>query len=372
MSRTDQTKALTETAFWTLLHAGDQPSVDLVNNWLEKNGHERRNRNTISNALKGCWETLGRRVKNMHELPGVPQETVQLVLQLRDAMLADARASFDAERDQIQGDAEARVQRALGEVEQAHTHAEAALLSKRESDAALIAQREEHQRVVGELTNVRESVEAAHRTIAAREVELGQAREALVHEKAAREADRAGAQADVRRLTLEVDQLRTQLKSQQAEATAIQARFQKKLDASADRERSMLEENATLKAEIGSLRGAERVLKDRTAELVAELAASREQTQENVSRLAVASGRAEVLSTQLAHAQVQLAQMDARLAARPDLTEEDLFTLLATAYADGAKSAAKSDKQKETADDMVKRAKDYARRLSRHGAGKRG
>lgn len=365
MSRTDETKALTETAFWSLLNAGHQPSVDLVNGWLEEHGYEKRNRNTISNALKGCWEILGRRVKNMHELPGIPRETVQLVLQLRDAMMVDARALFDAEREQILGDAEARVQRALGEVELARTHTEAALLSKRESDAALLAHQEEHQRVVGELASVREGLERAQRAIAARDVELGQAREALVHEKAAREADRAGAQADIRRLTLEVDQLRTQLKSQQADATTNHERLQKKLDASADRERGMQQENATLKAEIGALRGAERVLKDRTAELVAELAASREQTQENASRLAVANDRTNVLSSQLDQAHLQLIQKDAQLAARPDMTEEDLFTALATAYADGVRSAGKPAKQKETEEDVFARAKTYARRLTR-------
>ncbi|WP_175857900.1 hypothetical protein [Burkholderia anthina] len=205
MIRKDETRQLTETAFWTLLPTGTVPTVDSVNAWLDEQGHGRRNRNVISDTLKGCWSALGTRVREINTLPGIPDETVQLVLKLRDDMLALARQQFADERAELERDAGVQIEAARREAADARAAAEEAKQGKREADSAFVTLQEEHQRVIGEAKSLRVQLEESSRQLTDRDIQIGQLREALEREQRERARDRETADAQHRRLTAERD-----------------------------------------------------------------------------------------------------------------------------------------------------------------------
>lgn len=100
--RNDETTTLAKQAFWKLLMEGKSPTVDQVNDWFLVSGHEKRNRNAISAALKTCWSELGQRVKQMRHIPDIPAETVDLVLALRDSLMKVATSQFNDERREFE------------------------------------------------------------------------------------------------------------------------------------------------------------------------------------------------------------------------------------------------------------------------------
>jgi hypothetical protein len=355
--RKDETRQLTEEAFWAMLPKGTQPTVETVNAWLKDNGHGGRNRNVISDALKACWAQLGTRVQEMNTLPGIPAETVQLVLKLRDDMHALARNEFEDEYNAIRQAADARVTSAKEEAAASRAATDEAKQAKRESDSAYLALQEEHQRVIGEAKSLRTQLEEASRQITTRDVQLGQAHEALEQEKKHREEDRVAAHGERQRMNLELDQLRT---ANTAQTRAFERTFEKaqaQIDAAATRERDLRDESGRLHAEIGMLRGAQQVLKDHNAELTAEREQARAEAASHSQRAATAEEKVQALTA-------RLDECLAELALRAALSIDQLQQLVADSYVAGANSVARPAKGKDPLDGLADRASDYA---SRHG-----
>jgi len=103
----EETKRLTSTAFWELIGGGVQPTVDYILEWFEQNEYGRRNRNVISEQLKECWKSLGSKVKGLQTIPGLPEETVNLFLSLRDHMEKNAKQAFEKDVADIQANCDA-------------------------------------------------------------------------------------------------------------------------------------------------------------------------------------------------------------------------------------------------------------------------
>jgi DNA repair exonuclease SbcCD ATPase subunit len=355
MDRKDETLQRAEEAFWAILAAGTQPTVETVNAWLRENGYGGRNRNVISAALKSGWAQLGKRILEVNTLPGIPEDTVQLVLKLRDDMHALAKREFEGEVNEIRHEADARVATAHAEAAVARAAAEEARQSKREADSAYLALQEEHQRIIGEAKSLRWQLEEASRQITTRDVKLGQAQESLEQEKQRRDQDRASAHAERQRLMLEMDQLRTANAAQiRAFERAIE-KAQTQIDAAAVRERELRDENAGLHAEIGTLRGAQQVLKDRSAELTAEREHARAEAAAHAQRAATVEEKALALAG-------RLDECHAELALRAPIAAEQLHQIVADAYAAGANSLARTPKGKDQMDGLAERASDYAAR----------
>jgi chromosome segregation ATPase len=355
MIRKDETRQLTETAFWTLLPTGTVPTVDSVNAWLDEQGHGRRNRNVISDTLKGCWSALGTRVREINTLPGIPDETVQLVLKLRDDMLALARQQFADERAELERDAGVQIEAARREAADARAAAEEAKQGKREADSAFVTLQEEHQRVIGEAKSLRVQLEESSRQLTDRDIQIGQLREALEREQRERARDRETADAQHRRLTLEIDQLRTENKAQGRAFEKTLEKAQAQLDAAATRERELREENARLHADLGALRGAQQVLKENNAELTAERDRGREAA-------AAHAERAMHLETQMQVMTARLAEYEAELDTRAPVAAQQLHQIVADAYSAGASSMTRVAKGKDPAQGVDERAEDYAKR----------
>jgi len=353
MTRKSETRQLTEDAFWAILQVDTAPTVDSVNAWLESHGHEKRDRAVISQTLKLCWGKLGERVRDTRTLPGIPEDTVALILRLREDLLAVARHEFDSQRTTIENEADARATRAREAASAATGTAEAALQAKREADSAFVTLQEEHQRVVGESKSLRAQLEDSSRQIAARDVQLGQAREALESEQRERQMDRDGAQVDSRRQANEIDDLRTLTKAQTLAYDRTLGKAQTRLDASEIRERDLREENARLQAEIGALRGAERVLKDRVVEVTAEVAQSRSEATTNIERAIAAEEQAHSLVG-------RIGEKEAELESRSDISPEQLRHLLVDTYTAGAISMVRLPKGKDPAEGLQARAEEYA------------
>jgi DNA repair exonuclease SbcCD ATPase subunit len=353
----DQTQLLAEEAFWTLLPKGTQPTVETVNAWLRDNGHGGRNRNVISDTLKACWAQLATRVREMNTLPGIPAETVQLVLRLRDDMLALAKKEFEDESTEIRLAADARVTAAQAELAAVRAAADEAKQAKRESDSAYLVLQDEHQRVVGEAKSLRSQLEDASRQITTRDVQLGQAHEALEQEKKHREEDRNATHNERQRLNLELDQLRT---ANTAQTRAFERTFDKaqaQIDAAAIRERELRDEAGRLQAEIGTLRGAQQILKDHNTELTAERESARSEATTHSQRAATAEEKLQGISA-------RLEECLAELASRPALSVDQLQQLVADSYVAGANSAARPAKTKDPLEGLADRAMEYASKHS--------
>jgi hypothetical protein len=359
MTRKAETRQLTETAFWAILGSGAAPTVDSVNAWLDENGHGRRDRAVINETLKACWAKAGERIANVNTLPGIPEEVVQLVLKLRDDMLALAQHQFEGDVAEIQRTADARVAAAQADAAAARAAADQAAQTAREHAAALLTLQEEHQRVIGEGRSLRSQLEEASRNITTRDVQLGQAREALEREQREREQDRVIAHDARKRMSLELDQLRTANVAQTRAFENTINKAQQQIDAAAARERELREENTRLQSENGVLRGAQDVLKDRNAELVTERDQARSKAAAHAERAAAADMQIQSLKT-------RLAEVQADVAALAGLTLEQLRQQLADAYLAGAGSMTRPAKGKDTAtgaaDGLDDRAIEYAAR----------
>jgi colicin import membrane protein len=355
MTRKAETRQLTETAFWAILGSGAAPTVDSVNAWLDENGHGRRDRAVINETLKACWAKAGERIAKVNTLPGIPEEVVQLVLKLRDDMLALAQQQFESDVAEIQRTADARVAAAQADATAARAAADQAAQTAREHAAALLTLQEEHQRVIGEGRSLRSQLEEASRNITTRDVQLGQAREALEREQREREQDRVIAHDERKRMSLELDQLRTANTAQTRAFERTIDKAQQQLDAAASRERELREENTRLQAEIGSLRGAQEVLKALNTELAAERDQSRSDASANAERAATANEKAQQAIIRFSEAQHEISTL-------ASVTPEQLEQLLADAYLAGAGSMNRSAKGKDPVDGLSDRASEYAAR----------
>ena len=122
MQRSEEVRSvLTPQAFWAILASGRQPTVDLVSEWMSTHGHGKPNRTVISHGIKSCWAEVGKKVALYDSIPGIPPETVRLVIALRDDMLAVARHELDEEKVEIERNAAASVEAAHGRLAMAES-----------------------------------------------------------------------------------------------------------------------------------------------------------------------------------------------------------------------------------------------------------
>jgi uncharacterized phage infection (PIP) family protein YhgE len=295
MSRTEQTKTLTGQAFWVILATGKPPTVDLVNDWLETGGHGKRQRNAISEALKDCWVELGKRSDQTRTIPGIPPETINLVVSLRDNMLELARNEFEADKAEIQriadlgvaqaqeslGKAEAAVARARGDLLECETrieHLQAEKLAGIERASAAEAKLDAEVNRSRELFTQIGNLESDH-GLAKRELsELKSTHEAAM-------ASEKRAYADMRRsLQQQFDNERTERQAVAKKVEDMQAQLKDVNERASSREREILQKNSALSAELGKLQGS-------SATIIQQLESVSLQYQSCSSELAVAQER---------------------------------------------------------------------------------
>jgi len=332
LKRKDETRLLAEQAFWALLQDGTTPTVDSINERLERDKHGKRDRNVVNTAIKACWTKVGERVSS--PLAGVPEEAVLLFVKLREDLLAIARTEFDVQRLDLTAQHEARILEVTAESDRTRAEADAARLAKRESDAAFSTLQEEHQRVVSELRTAQGITDELRHQIGQRDHELSIARKELEREQRDRAKERTGAETDRRHQALEIDRLRESVKALEHELSKTREQAQVKIDAVLDRERAALDQAARLQAEIGQLRGAERILKDRIAEMTEQVQQAYEAGSRVSGELAVALDRIERLKMELAENEASLSEMVV-------LDAKSLTRLTEQAYVAGASQASK-------------------------------
>lgn len=297
MNRTEQTKTLTGQAFWVILATGKPPTVDLVNDWLETGGHGKRQRNAISEALKECWVELGKRSDQTRAIPGIPPETVNLIVSLRDNMLELARSEFEADTTEIQRVADLDVAQAKESLKKAETavtrarddllecetriqHLQAEKLASIERASAAEAKLDAEVNRSRDLLTQIGNLEAA----------LGLAKQDLSDLKLANEAAMASEKriyADMHRLSQQqIDDERTERKRVTKKSDDLQAQLKDANERASIREREILQQNSALSAELGKLQGA-------SATLNQQLEMLSQQHQACSSELAVAEARLE-------------------------------------------------------------------------------
>jgi len=297
MNRTEQTKTLTGQAFWAILATGKPPTVDLVNDWLETGGHGKRQRNAISEALKECWGELGKRSDQTRTIPGIPQETINLVVSLRDNMLELARNEFETDKTEIQRVADL----AVAQAQETLKAAEAAVARARE-DLLECETRIEHLQAE-KLAGI-ERASAAEAKLDAEvnrsrdlltqisnlESDLALARRELSELKLKHDIEMASekrAYADMRRLLQQqYDNERTERQAGAKKLEDLQAQLKDANERASSREREIHQQNAALSADLGKLQGA-------SATLNQQLEALTQQHQACSSELAVAEARLE-------------------------------------------------------------------------------
>jgi len=335
VKRKDETRILTEQAFWKVLADGTVPTVDRINTWLNANGHGSRDRTVINAELKLCWEELGKRSRGSFALPGVSEGATALFQKLCEDLQASARADLHVEREEILASAAAEIQAAQRQVREAEQETERARSAQRESVAAFDALSADRERMRSELDESRQSHE---REIARLQDLLGQAKQEAASLRAqldaegnARIAEHEAATREQRRQALEIDGLRTENKAYAVREYKLQA----DLDASLTREREMADRARDMSAEMGTLRGSERALQQQVKDLQAAVG-------QRDDEIALVRGQLEVAREQGRARDDELARARDALAASLPLNPEQLVELIAQGWAAGAVSPGKA------------------------------
>lgn len=335
VKRKDETRILTDKAFWEVLASGVAPTVDRVNDWLNDKGHGRRDRAVINEELKVCWVKLGERTRGTFALPGVSDEATALFIKLCEDLQAKVRADLQVEQKEIVETAAAQVQAAQRQARDAEQAAEAARGAQRESAAAFDALSVDRERMRSELDDNRQRNE---REIARLQELLGEARQQVAGLRAqldaqekAHTADREAAAREHRRQALEIDGLRTENKAVAAHVDKLQA----DLDASLAREREMGDRAREMSAEMGTLRGSERALQQH----IKDLQSRADQRDEEVALL---RGQLEGGREQLRLRDAELERILEALAASLPLNFDQLVELVAQGWASGAQAPGKA------------------------------
>lgn len=278
MKKSDDTALLTAEAFWTILASGSKPTIDLVNGWMVQHNKGTRRRNDISDALKDCWEALAKRAQLHHAIPGIPDDTVQLVIQLRDRMVDLARAEFATDVVEINARADARVAQAQTLAQQADNKAvkaHQALASAGEelAKAGELQRNTEQRWAVAEDALLAEK--DAHHAARIRVAELEATSSSLATELATAQRTHAAAlQAEgsrfsemQRTLLLQVDDAKTQQSKLVRQLEKLDDRLNDKIRDAAARERELTEQSAQLRAELGLQHGTVAALNKQLADL---------------------------------------------------------------------------------------------------------
>ncbi|MBR8426206.1 DNA-binding protein [Burkholderia cenocepacia] len=349
MKRKEETAILAEEAFWTILGNGKPPTVDLINAQLLELGHGKRDRNVVNAVAKECWDKVATRVKDSFALPGIPAETVGLFVKLREDLLAVARAELDAERAELESASRAAIDTARQEAIAARVERDEALAARRETAAAFEAVAAERDALRSELQATRQSNEAERERSVRAEKSLEVLSARMEAESTRIAAERDAAEADRKRLLLEIDGLRVDLRA----AKEVEKDVQSRLNEALARERELAGRASELAEQLGSAKGAERVMSAQVGDMSREVDRLR-------AELASAAERAVRAADQIERLDADARALRVELDERAPITEEQLKAALVQAWLNGATSAPKSTRGDDPAASMTPRATRYA------------
>ncbi|KVV07364.1 hypothetical protein [Burkholderia ubonensis] len=356
MKRKEESTILAEEAFWAILASGKPPTVDLINERLAELGHGKRDRNVVNSVAKECWEKVGGRVRDSFALPGIPAETVGLFVKLREDLLAVARAELDADRVEMEGIARAQIETAQKELAAARSERDDALALRRETAAAFEALTAERDVLRSDLLAERQQTEAERHlteTERSRSARLEKDLEVLAarmeSETARFAAERESAEAERKRQLLEIDALRVDLRAtKDAEKSALA-----KLNDTVARERELTGRVAELVEQLGTAKGAERILSAQTGDLSREVERLR-------AELAAAAERSVRAADQIQRLEGEAVALRTSLDGRAAVTEDQLAAALAQAWLSGATNAPKTTRGDDPIPALTPRAERYA------------
>ena len=358
MSRNEETHVLTSQGFFEILATGSAPTVDLVNEWMEKNGHAKRNRNAISAALKNCWDSLGKRIQQNTSIDGIPDDMVMMVVTLRDKMLDLARGEFESDTTEIKRQAQIECE-----------EAKAKLLKTEEITAGLrqlvASTEEELNRTRSDFEETSKQREALEKKLAVETerneqnkrrleaftedlISKNRALSALVEAMQAEHATALKAEAERsatlhRSMLQQVDDAKTGNAKLSKTIEKLEERLITRERESQQRERELADMRAALSAALGEEKGRTNMLQDRVAELLAVI-------KEN-------NALQELLKT-------DMAKLQSELEVRAKITNAELEKALSEAFLAGEASIT-STMDKKAAKAILsglnpKRSDDYA------------
>lgn len=264
--RANETKHLAYSAFWAILSEGKPPTVDLVMERLVAGGHARRNRNQIAEQLRTCWHEVGQKTVADRTIPGIPPETVDLVIALRDNLLTLCRKEFaeDVTRNQ------AELQQAIAAADARVTEAERKVSIERETvrmleerlvaiQSELSTSQDSRIRLQDALNESRIAAETAQQ----RAIALNEERENLARQLvAAGDSHRQALQREEERyqslqrtVMQQLDDERTRSAKLARQVESLETKLQNARDDMQAAVRNHSAEQAHLSAELGEARG---------------------------------------------------------------------------------------------------------------------
>lgn len=350
MKRKDESTLLATQGFWAVLAEGTPPTVDKVNAWLESSGHGRRDRNLIAEVVKKCWAIVGERTQQTSELPGVPKEAVDLFLRLRDDLMNVCRAEFDEERAHIEGAAN----RATEAAQLLRTEAESAMKAADAARDAALTRCEELNvtlsKTSAELKDLHERFGEERSLRSKADLELANFKATSAAEVKRLEEHRDSLSAEVRRLALQVDDVRQSLKLAQAECADLRAVIAASNDRESKKDIELVELNARCTAQ--------------AREIASESArATRAETRCAELDTSLTTVRTDLL-TERSEAE-RLRSTVAELSARPDVSVEQIESALALAWASAAAAPGKVERGADGPSVFAERGARYAAKATK-------
>lgn len=283
MKKIEDTKLLTIQAFWAVLAKGTPPTIDLINQWMTDNDKGTRRRNDISEVLKTCWADLAKRTHLQRSIPGIPDDTLQLVIQLRENMHQLARAEFDKEATEVKENADNRVAQAEALATQADIKTTKALEALQRAGQEIVTAQEQQNATEQRLAHTEGTLRAEIANHMATKIRLAEVETIATGLKAELQAARTDHAA---MLTAESDrytQMQRTLLQQVDDGKTAQARLARQLEKNEQRliekendtsarERAFNEQRAQLSAELGLEKGMVAALNKQISDLQASLA----------------------------------------------------------------------------------------------------
>ena len=367
MTRTQETKDLTSTAFWEILSEGKPPTVDLVLGWMATNGHGSRQRNAISDGIRQCWEIVGQRTKSNHTIPGIPKETVDLVVSLRDQMLSVAKADFEKDLHALTTRCTEQIDDQIRQVERATTelvHVRENLAATENANTKLSS---DIERLTLELEDVRSKSFALNQALEQRSSEkatLEAQNQSLRREIETAEALRqAAVRSEQERfnsmqhaLQLQCDELKTAKSKLEKDNQRLESTVQIQLKESQVRERHFGEAQSQLSAQLGNAQGMVESLRHQ----LADAAALVEAKSQELLHLKVGEAK---LTDDLARADAAISRLESEVARRVAVSGVELQDLLIEAFQAGSAAAEKPEEagvKKRTGKEKKEMARLYA------------
>lgn len=363
MSRTQETEQLAATTFFEILGEGKPPTVDLIVAWLAKNGHGNRYRNTISKAIKDCWEIVGQRNKIATNIPGISEDTVALVVALRDSLLRDVKVDFEEDLAKARTDFD---DLAVQERAKTAEATDAATLARRDQSTAeaLVSElRAELVRLTERFDNAGRELQRAHEDhaqLTSSVAALGEQNKALERELTVTAAthERSLTSEQERFNTMqhslqrELDEARTTSSRHQKELQKLTGQIEQLRSEQREQVRQAADEHSRLSAELGKAQGAAELLQQQL--VTVQVAADAKQIAFAELQY-VCNGHVAAL----ADAKTQIEDLQAAISMRMPVTREQLQELLTQAHLSGL-AFAKDSKQKAGAKVSKEAAEAYA------------